>query len=152
MDFHWLVLDFKKRYNPSICHAEPKLQREFHWWSDTKPWPCPAMFLWKTKNAYIYICYYHGCQSRTQRIACQYNGWFHASTAWQVPEVWSMGAPMLTEFPAPFIDAQSGLDQGSFLKISLTHRARFSGSSEQDWEVKRHEFVLMPYLHGYQGL
>lgn len=69
VDFHWLVLDLKKKKNPSIYHAKPKLQREFHWFPDTRPWPCLAMFLGKTKNAYIYICCYHGCQSRTQRTA-----------------------------------------------------------------------------------
>lgn len=36
--------------------------------------------------------------------------------------------------------------------ISLTHTVRFSDSLEKDWAVKQHEFVLMQYLHGHQGL
>lgn len=49
---------------------------------------------------------------------------------------------MLHEFPALLINAQSGLDQGFILK-TLTHRTRSSDSSEQDWAVRQHEFVLM---------
>lgn len=53
------------------------------------------------------------------------------------------GASMLHEFPALFIGAQSGLDQGILLKITLAHRTRSSDSSEQDWAVRQHELVLV---------
>lgn len=53
------------------------------------------------------------------------------------------GASTLHEFPALFIGAQSGLDQGILLKITLTHRTRSSDSSEQDWAVRQHELLLV---------
>lgn len=150
MDFHWLVLDFKK--NELFIHHVVKLHREFRWWWDARPSPRPAMFRWKTKNASIYTGRYHGCHSRTQRIICQYDGWCHVTSAWQVPEVWSMGPPCSLHFQHFSQMPSQVWEQGFLLKTSLTLRARFLDSLEQDWALKQHKFVLMPYLHSHQEL